>query len=154
MPPTGDVEENANGTYTISLSTTSAPVNGLSSNMSNNIGADNTTIFSGPLPTYVADSTLTFSLATPFVYDPSQGNLLLNITFSGVTNDTYADYVAQNDDFGTLSSRMVNGLSTGRSGYGLVTTFNIVPEPSTLGLAMIGLVTGAGMFRRHHGARA
>ena len=49
----------ANGTYTISISTTSAAVNGLSTNMASNIGADNETIFSGTLPsTLAADAPL------------------------------------------------------------------------------------------------
>ncbi len=154
VPPQNSTEQNGNGTYTISLSTTSAPVNGLSTDMASNIGADNTIIFSGALPTYVAGSTLTFTLATPFTYDPSQGNLLLNMSISGVTNFDPADYVSQNGDFGSLSSRMVDGNATGTTGYGLVTTFNIVPEPGTLSMAILGLAGGAGIVLRRRQARA
>ena len=132
---------NADGTYTLSLSTTSAPVDGLDTNMANNIGPDNQTFFTGTLPLLTTDGKLTFSLTTPFAYDPTKGNLLLDIRISDVTTNSIAGYAAYNGDFGGLSSRMIDGTSSGTSGYGLVTTFLSgapVPEPGTLGLALIG----------------
>jgi hypothetical protein len=148
---------NADGTYTLSLSTTSAPVDGLSTNFASNIGPDNTTIFSGPLPPYVENGVMTFSFGTPFVYNPTSGNLLLDVTFSGVTNDSIAFYVAQDGDFNGLSSRMIDGDTSGTSGWGLVTSFGLssVPEPGTLTLAAIAVVAGTGLgWRRRRTARA
>ncbi len=147
---------NADGTYILSLSTTSAAVNGLDTNMANNVGPNVDTFFDGTLPEYppAAGDLLTFTLATPYLFDPGTGNLLLDIQISGVTNDSTAAYVAQDGDFGTDSSRMVNGAAQGTSGYGLVTTFGTapVPEPASLGLCLVGLVTAGGMAwrRRRH----
>jgi hypothetical protein len=145
---------NADGTYTLSLSTTSAAVGALSTNFSSNIGPDNETFFSGSLPPYpTGGGTMTFTLATPFSFNPALGNLLLDIKISGVTNDSTAVFVAQDGDFGSASSRMVNGLAEGTTGYGLVTTFTVgaagtVPEPGTLSLAMTGMAAVAGLLWR------
>ena len=144
----------ADGTYVISISTTSAAVGALDSNMGNNIGADNETFFSGSLPTSVAPGALlTFTLATPFNFNPANGNLLLDFQISGVTSFSSPVFASQNGDFGTLSSRMVNGLASNTTGWGLVTQFNFTgsstPEPSTLTMAAIALV-GVGAFARYH----
>jgi hypothetical protein len=148
---------NADGTYTLSLSTTAASVNGLDTDMANNVGPNDETFFSGTLPAYPSTpgGAMTFTIASPFLYDPSAGNLLLDIQISGVTNGSTALFVAQDGDFGTDSSRMVNGNAEGTSSYGLVTTFGLgttsVPEPGSLTLAMIGLAAVAGLsrLRRH-----
>jgi hypothetical protein len=67
------------GSYVISLSTTQAAVNGLdATDLSNNLGPDNTTVYSGDVPT-LSGSVLKFILTTPFTYDPSKGNLLLDV---------------------------------------------------------------------------
>jgi len=150
---------NADGTYTLSLSTTTAPVGGLSTNFASNVGPDSYTFFSGMLPPSVS-TTMTFTLPTAFDFNPTAGNLLLDVTFTGVTNDSVAYYVAQDGDFGMLSSRMVNGSASGMTGYGLVTTFGgagaptIVPEPSSLGLgfAAVGSLAFAGFFWRRRRA--
>jgi hypothetical protein len=151
----------SDGTYTVSVSTTSAAINGLSTNMASNIGADNETIFSGTLPsTLAAGAPLTFTLATPFDYNPANGNLLVDMQISGVTNDSVAGFYSQSGDFGNLSSRMVNGSAAPGTSYGLVTQFTFtgaaVPEPSTLALATIALVFGGGYVRhrRRTGAAA
>jgi hypothetical protein len=145
---------NADGTYVLSLSTTTAPVNGLDTNQANNIGANNTTIFNGALPATVpSGGLLTFTLSTPFNFNPAGGNLLLDVKMSGVTNDSSAGYAAQNGDFGGISSRMVNGNGTGTSGWGLVTTFTVgtaaVPEPTSLCLGAIGAIFVVAAARKH-----
>ncbi len=149
---------NADGAYTLSLSTTTAPVGGLSTNFASNVGPDSYTFFSGKLQPSVS-TTMTFTLPTAFDFNPTAGNLLLDVTFTGVTNDSAAYYVAQNGDFGMLSSRMVNGSAGGMTGYGLVTTFGAgtptsVPEPSSLGLgfAAVGSLAFAGFFWRRRRA--
>jgi hypothetical protein len=124
--------------------------------MANNVGPNTDTFFSGTLPAYpaVAGDLLTFTLATPFVFNPGTGNLLLDVQISGVTNDSTANYAAQNGDFGTDSSRMVNGSAVSTSEWGLVTTFGTqaVPEPGSLCLCLVGMATAGGMAWRRRRA--
>jgi len=92
----------SSGTYTISLSTTSASVNGLSTNLANNIGADNVILFNGTLPA-IAGGQLDISLSGSFLYNPSAGNLLLNV----VSNDVCCGFafLDQNSNNGGVFSR-------------------------------------------------
>jgi len=130
------------GTYTLSLSTTTAAVNGLSSTFANNLGANNTVVFSGRLPGLAAGEVDIF-LSTPFLYDPGQGNLLLdvfgtNVTSGGVLLD------ARNGTAGTIFSRMVDSFATGTSSFGLVTGLNApVPGPIA-GAGLPGLILATG----------
>jgi hypothetical protein len=81
------------GTFQISLSTTSAPVlstgntsTGLNkTNLSANLGADNTVVYVGSLPA-ISGGMLTITFTTPFAYTPSAGNLLLDVQSSNATN--------------------------------------------------------------------
>lgn len=72
----------------INLSTTAAAPDGLSLTFANNIGADDTMVFSGSLsltsaftgpPAGPKDFDYIILLQTPFLYDPSAGNLLLDV---------------------------------------------------------------------------
>src|SRR5260370_15133895 len=74
------------GNWTISLSTTSADWNTLSSTFANNLGPDNTVVFSGDLsrPWSFGD-TLTINFSTAFLYDPTLGNLLITIDAEGTS---------------------------------------------------------------------
>jgi PEP-CTERM motif len=149
----------ADGAYLISLSTTTAAIGALDPNMANNVGSDSQIIFDGSLvPTLPADAPLAFTLNTPFDYNPANGNLLVDIQISGVTNFSLASFASQNGDFGTLSSRMVNGSAKGTTGYGLVTQFGFVsaavPEPGTLSTVAIGVVGMAVFYRFRRRARA
>ncbi len=153
------------GTYTIALSTTTAAVNGLSSTFASNLGADNT-IFGVFNLGGSAPSTLTFTGAT-FNYDPSLGNLLLDVQASITAGSTAASvstsyYEARYEDAAGAFSRQHN-FGTIFDNTGLVTEFGFVqvPEPSSYallaaGLAVMGLVarrrrpiawSGAGMTR-------
>lgn len=81
------------GTFTISLSTTNASIlnsraNGTGLNVSNlsaNLGSDNTVVYSGTLPA-ISGGTLTITFSTPFNYSAFRGNLLLDVQSSSPTN--------------------------------------------------------------------
>jgi hypothetical protein len=122
------------GTYTISLSTTSASVMdsnfhfaGLNvSNLSANIGADNTVVYSGALPA-ISGGVLTIVLQSPFVYHSALGNLLLDVQSSNPTNPGSPFMylrLATNQTFWGFSSAYTGiGTNNYDSALGLITTF-------------------------------
>ena len=133
------------GTYTVSLSTTDKAVDGLDLfAFDANVGGDNTEIFSGALPAFVAfGGSFTLGGAGTFSYDPTLGNLLMDIQIAGITvpssGRTFLD--ARNGSAGGIFSRSDN-LSTGFDDYGLVTQFDTaatapVPEPSSIVLLLL-----------------
>ena len=129
------------GTYTISLSTTSAAVDGLdTTTFSNNIGGDNVVLFTGSLPSLVAGGSFTLPFTGAFHYNPGNGNLLLNIDVSGASGGS-AYLNALNGDAGGLFSRAHN-FGSAFSDWGLETGFVTggggVPEPATWGLMLVG----------------
>jgi hypothetical protein len=93
----------------IFLSTTAAPVDGLSTNLNSNLGADDTQIFGGSLTLSSAGVPGIFDISipftTPFVYDPAAGNLLLDVqNFSGGSTGVFgAEFVR-----GDTVSRLLN----------------------------------------------
>ena len=147
------------GNYQISLSTTSAAVDGLSSTLANNIGADNTVFFNGSLGGASVNPSLTISGGS-FVYDPTKGNLLIDIVatnqpnFPNGSGNGYLDA----DDTGSVTSRAYSfgGAATGNAdAIGLVTGFNVVPEPSSVVLGGTALLVGLGFgLLGRHRARA
>lgn len=140
----------AQGTFTLSLSTTAKPVNGLDTSVfANNIGTDETQIFTGSLAGQLAGDTLGFTFA-PFAYNPASGNLLVNINVTGFLA-SFGSFVANNGDAGGAYSR-AHDFGSGFAGYGLKTTFTTgpaavpgVPEAGVwlMMIAGFGLVGGA-----------
>jgi hypothetical protein len=149
-------------TFTLGLSTTSATIASLSTNYASNIGPDAKTVFSGT-QTITAASNGTFdflvTLSTPFVYDPTKGNLLLDVNISNSTGPNQLAFETTND---AVTSRIYNSSGTGTPthdlNYGLVTAFTVgpvaVPEPSTMVMGLTSVV-GAGLFAlRRRSAKA
>ncbi|MBV8842126.1 MAG: hypothetical protein JO307_04870 [Bryobacterales bacterium] len=150
--PTG----RASGSEVISLSTTSANWNTLSSTFSANVGPTATQVFNGtigaarPFP-----GTLVLPFSTPFLYDPSKGNLLVdiqaNIVVGGaVLYDTTG--FGQPNNFEGVAYMGPAGVVV-QSGYGLITDFqgapvsSSSPEPSSI-LLLTSAVGGLVYFAR------
>jgi len=128
----------ANGTYIISLSTTSAAVNGLSSNMASNIGLDSVVVFQGTLPG-LGGGELDIFFSTPFLYNPLGGNLLLDVVSNDATGGSLA---LDGSSGGGLFSRAYaqgNPSNAQTDDFGLVTGFNF-----TIPSAVPGPIAGAG----------
>jgi len=121
----------------INLSTTSVPDDGLSSVFADNIGSDETVVFSGPLPLSSQDSgdgprdfDIVIYLTTPFFYDPNMGNLLLDVRNFGSGLTTFFDATDQNrDGVSRVSTNSRDGVNQTvanlNSSFGLVTGFTI-----------------------------
>ena len=145
------------GDFIIDLSTTSAGVGTLSTTYANNIGANSSLFFSGSV-----SGVLTFT-GTPFLYDPSMGNLLMDVEVvtpdssiqplaGGCSADT--DRVFNLGGSGVPTTGNPLACTSSPTSYGLETEFTmtpaVTPEPSSLlllGLALFGLVIARGKLR-------
>jgi hypothetical protein len=139
------------GTYAVSFYLSTEPVGSLSSNLASNEGAllGNFGVFTlgGAMP-----STLSLT-GSSITYDPSQGNLLMDVSISGGTsyNGTYNQFFNA-DITGTDVSRAWNSSTYGAFGDatgGLQTTFSTagaVPEPAAWTMMLLGLgLIGGGL---------
>lgn len=146
----------------IDLSTTSSTPGALSTVFANNVGADNMTVFNSPV--FVTSSvagpaagpknfTVIFNVS-PFTYDPSLGNLLLDMRAVESGGGISAPFDAQlNSPFTAhVDASGVGSTSGSVLPIGVVTQFQFtsVPEPSTLLLNGAGvlLFTGWARWRR------
>jgi hypothetical protein len=148
--------------YRIKFSTTSKTIGGLDSTWANNIGADEATFgtfsVSGAMP-----AVLTF-VGTPFYYDPSMGNLLMQVDVLALYFANPYESFFQADYTGVVTQRLYayGGSATGVANAtgALVTQFdfspatNGVPEPASLGLfgaCAIGATVAAARRRNAKG---
>jgi hypothetical protein len=146
---------------TISLSTTSATemgANELSPTYASNVGANNEVVYTGPLTLTTTDTNVpggttkvfdyNVTLQDAFTYDPSQGNLLLDVnipagaTVSGagfgfVTFDEVNDL---NDGLASIVSNGTPGATGTYSTAAPITQFTTasVPEPASIGMICAG----------------
>jgi hypothetical protein len=152
----------------IDLSTTSRTPSTLSTLFASNVGADDTTVFNsfvfvnapvtGP-PGGPKDFTVSFALS-PFIYDPSAGDLLLDVRAIESGGGISAPFDAESNSPFTahLDAPDISAASGTSFATGLVTQFQFtpVPEPSTLVLSSLGtLLVGVGArWRQRRSVRA
>jgi len=134
----------------IDLSTTSMVPDGLSSTFADNIGPDDTVVYArGPLalssaatgPPGAPDNfDILINLTTPFLYDPTAGNLLLDVRNFGAGSTTQMN---AEDTFGdgissvyTFTGDVNSAVGDQNNSLGLVAQFTFmpaaVPEPGAL----------------------
>jgi hypothetical protein len=142
----------------ICLSTTTAAVDGLSPTFATNVGLDNTCVYSGPLTLSSSftgpaggpkDFDIVIILQTPFLYDPSLGNLLLDVTnFGGGRTTQFDAEFTGGDSVSRVWSTSSSSLTGTPDTSGLITSFSgsVVPEPGTL--ALVGLAAAGLAWRR------
>jgi len=130
------------GEYSISLSTTNAGVDALSSNPADNWGADNTLVFQDSLPETVSlGGQMDLFLEQSFYYDPGLGNLLMTVTATDLSPTTVISFDTSRSSNDGMSRVYGDGFS---DSIGLVTGFNdagstAVSTPATMQLFALGL---------------
>lgn len=140
----------------INLSTTNVAPDALSTTFADNIGSDETIVFNGTLllssaNTRVAgrpkDFDIVISLDTPFLYDPSLGNLLLDVkNFSGGLTTRFDAEFRIGDSISRVTTSIGQDVNT-PTGFadtlGLVTKFifqpivSVSPSASVSGLLIL-----------------
>lgn len=138
--PGGDLND---GSFTLTLSTSQNPVNALDTDFNANLGPDAQLFTLTDLFSVQTGSGLFFEVSggSAFLYDPSQGDLLLDIQIAGILNFGVPAYFdsRNGDAAGAFSSlHDFGGAATAIDDSGLVTAF--VPEPGSAGLLALGLV--------------
>ncbi len=147
----------------IDLSTTGASPDALSMTFTNNVGADNVTVYGGATGAPLILSTanigpaggpkvfdIIITLSVPFFYNPALGNLLLDVrNFAGGPGAiTFLDAESTAGDsissiYTVFGSADINSPTADRADtLGLVTGFTIipVPEPSPYAFCVLAIV--------------
>jgi hypothetical protein len=111
-----------------------------------------TTVFSGSLSPVFTPTTHDFdfliSLTTPFYYNPTQGNLLLDVMISSATGDNVVFALDESGSMGRLWTS--SGSIIAQPDWGLVTQFTVIPEPSAISLILLsGLLIFVRKRNRH-----
>jgi hypothetical protein len=135
----------------IRLSTTSAAPDGLSTTFAENVGADDTTVFDRGrliLSQDFGGIYIPVTLARPFLYEPTAGNLLLDVRLYSLGRTPYfpppafdAEWTLGDSVSGVFSTNVNSPTASGMDTVGLVTRFTVepVPEPSIWALAAVAV---------------
>jgi hypothetical protein len=145
----------------ISLSTTPKGPDALSPIFANNVGSDDTVVFGRGILHLPGSNpgegfNIAIPLSKPFYFNPSAGNLLLDVrNYMGIpiTQFFLPTFRAENtlgDSVSSVGSGAVGDSAGQPSTIGLLTLFTVtpVPEPSSLTLLGFGIITVALAVRR------
>ena len=163
--PTGNSFTGAFPNINISLSTTQSSPISLSSTFAQNLGIDNQVVFSGALNLSSSNTAsgvgtknfdVVINLQTPFLYNPTAGNLLYDSLFlqpSVVVGNDNVDATSSSAVVASVTSLFTGSPVNGTSlpGVGIVTQFTTtpVPEPSsTLGIVVLATVCAGAIVNR------
>ncbi len=149
----------------IRLSTSALGTDVLSETFANNIGADQTLVYSGALH-FFDTGTETYgihiALQTPFVYNHNAGNLLMEVRnfalLPPLASGKYAlgDVIVLGDSVSCMSASSANALTGFGSTSGMYTRFtveSVVPEPGTPLLLLTGVAACAALRWNRRAAR-
>ncbi len=148
-------------TTTIRLSTSPLDYGSASTTFANNVGADETTVYSGPISWPAGSSSapgpapflVTVPLATPFVYDPTQGDLNVDIdlpvqAFSGTNLQFDASTVSPQASRVYVSTGYPSGPASFQNNHGMVLQVGYSPVVQTQPLTpgnMVAVRVGDGV---------
>ena len=141
-PDNGGPNWNGTSTWQMTISTSVNPVGALDPTFANNVGGDvalfDTRTFTG---TQSVNDLITFDGAGAFSYDPSNGDLLIDIIRTagapfGVGLDRGTDPGVLDRAYAFSSTTTADGWN---QGFGNRTRFGLVPEPGTAWLVASGL---------------
>jgi hypothetical protein len=137
---------------------------GLSTTFAENVGTNDTVVFNGALPLSSAFTgpeggpkafDIVIALQTPFWYDPTAGNLLLDVrNFEGVATtlfdaeSTEGDSISRIGSFGGVDSPTADFADSA----GLVVRFTLTPVPTELTVIASGLDNPRGLAFGPEGA--
>jgi hypothetical protein len=97
-------------------------------------GTGFTAVFSGSLsPVFTAtanDFDFLINFTTPFYYNPTQGNLLLDVSVFSATGDNVVFALDEGSKMGALQTSGSSVVT--HPDWGLVTQFTVAPEPSSI----------------------
>jgi hypothetical protein len=144
----------AQGTYTVSLGTTTKAVNALDAVFAGNVTSPLTAFAEFTIATGTSGAPILTIVGPSFRYDPSLGNLLLDVLITNATEG--GNVFFDSDGHGLVTSRAWGTGDVGSvDALGLVTTFgtSITPEPRTLVLTGSGMLAIAGFVARRRKSR-